>query len=138
MQDTVQGTFLIQSSQTLQGQSLVFNSVKVTEAQNNSDWNNRGQYFLARNIRKGEQLNCRCDSASQNPTRWVAFPPVFLVARRCGRFSFTVQDGWSSISCMFWVPGQRKDEGRQRCPSDLFRKVSGKEFNGVYISFIWC
>lgn len=37
MPDTVQGTFLFQILQILQGQSLVFNSGKVTEAQNNSD-----------------------------------------------------------------------------------------------------
>ena len=122
MPDTVQGTFLFQISQILQGQSLVFNSGKVTEAQNNSDWNNRGQYFLEPKICKGEQLSCCCDSASQNPTRWVAFPPVFLVPWRCGRFSSRVQDGRSSISYAVWVPGRRKKEGRQRCLSDVFRK----------------
>lgn len=37
MPDTVQGTFLFQILQILQGQSLVFNSGKVTETQNNSD-----------------------------------------------------------------------------------------------------
>lgn len=95
--------------------------MQATEAQNNSDLNKTGWYFFEIKICKRRAAQyCHWDSASQNPTRWAAFPPMWTsLPWGCGPLSFMVQDGRSSISCAYWVHSGCQDEEKMKKGKDV-------------------